>query len=123
MRTENNPAKRRQIVNCRDCTERPACRSICSSIEDQLPSMEKGRVDGHQVCRSVLAPSLTRFEEAKLVLKFKRTFSKRQKQIISAYYMQGLTMKKIAKRFGITISTVADCRWRVLRKIAKILKT
>jgi DNA-directed RNA polymerase specialized sigma subunit len=123
MRTENIPSKHMQIMNCSNCNKRPTCRSICSAIEDQLPSIEKGRVEGRQVRRSVLAPSLTRFEEAKLVLKFRCTFSRRQRQIVEAFYEKGMTMPEIAKRLKISYGAAAQYRCRALLRVAKVLKT
>ena len=102
---------------CHECPLRRTCQCVCSYVEEQLPSMEAGRVDHEDLPRLYRGRIMTRALLDNLDL-----LTDRQRQVVELYFQRGLQQREIAHELGISQQAVADTLIRARNSVGTKLK-
>ncbi len=106
-----------QCENCNDCPIRERCERICDTIEETLPSMERGRVDFEDLARIHEGRIVTN-----LVLDNEDILTERQSEIVRMYYRENMLQGQIGASLGITQQAVADSLKSVRHRFMRMYK-
>ena len=91
---------------------------ICAYVEEQLPSMETGRVDHDDLQRLYQGIMMTR-----AILDNVEILTQKQQQIIQLYFRENLQQQEIAARMGISQQAVGDSLARAKATVGTKLKS
>lgn len=101
---------------CGVCPLFRGCRAICSVIEDQLPSMERGRVDPEDLPRLHMGRQLTQ-----AILDHVEILTEHQQEVVRLYYREALQQREIAALLRVTQQAVNDALLRARNAVGSRL--
>ena len=102
---------------CGICAFHAICGEICDPVEEQLPSMEQGRIDAEDLPKIWRGRIVTR-----AILDNTHLLTELQKEIVRLYYRENMLQREIGERLGTTQQAVNDHLRRIREKIGKDLK-
>ena len=102
-RKANEIESRRNPDMCFECPLRRTCAQICMYVENQLPSMETGRVDQEDMERLYHGRIMTH-----ALLDNVDILSDRQQQVVQLYYRENRQQREIAQVLSISQQAVGD---------------
>lgn len=103
---------------CHDCPLRRTCYTICSYVEQSLPSLESGRLDRADLERIYQGRIMTH-----ALLDHAEALPERQQQVVQLYYRENLQQTEIAERLAISQQAVGDALARARAAVGKSMKT
>jgi len=102
---------------CYECPLRRTCFQICPYIEDQLPSMEAGRVDREDLERIYHGRIMMH-----ALLDNVEILTARQQEVVQLYYRENLQQREIADLLSISQQAVGDALVRAKNAVGSKLK-